>query len=326
MAWHSNIKHGIRHYISLNTIRPKIYKYSLNHGRVHINNSHHRQYKQRGFTLIELIAVIVLLGIGSVGITSLIGLATQSYINVTDRDELIGNARFSVERLNREIRNALPNSVRTMTDSTVAPTIQCIEFVPIKASTIYTDIPVSPKPAADTLKAAKFHDEHNNDYQCATTCLDSVVVYPLNSNDVFANQFDATGKVFGLKSVTSVGDERTLTLDAVVSFENESPTNRLYIVAKPVSYCITAQRIYRYEKYDYTATQVVPPDPDPITAPDVKKALMAYDVAPLDINNLPFTVLNATLQRNALVQVKLNFTRNDENFVFNNEVHISNVP
>jgi MSHA biogenesis protein MshO len=60
-----------------------------------------------GFTLIELVMVILLLGILAAGVTSFIGLSTQTYLNVTERDEIISTARFALERLNREVRNSL---------------------------------------------------------------------------------------------------------------------------------------------------------------------------------------------------------------------------
>jgi MSHA biogenesis protein MshO len=280
-----------------------------------------RKQKQRGFTLVELIAVIILLGIGSVGITSIIQLSTQSYVNIADRDELIASARFAVERLNREIRNAVPNSARVKTSVFAGKSISCLEFVPITASTSYTDIPVSPEPLSTTLKVAKFKGKDGNDYACTGSCLDSVVVYPLNSNDIFADQSDATGKVFGLNLVDSTGDEWTLTVDKLspgVSFDSESPTSRLYIVTAPVSYCVTDQQIYRYENYAYTVNQVAPPQ--------TTKIPMGNNIVNMDLGELPFTVVNASLQRNALVQIKLHFAKNDEDFVFNNEVHINNVP
>ena len=53
---------------------------------------------------------------------------------------------------------------------------------------------------------------------------------------------------------------------------------------------------------------------------------MANNIATLDRSNLPFVIQPATLQRNAMIQIKLNFMRGDENIVFNNETHIVNVP
>ena len=89
--------------------------------------------KESGFTLLELIIVIILLGVMAVGITGFITLSTQTYLNVTERDELLASARFAVERLNREVRNALPNSLRVKTN--VDTNKQCLEFIPIQAST-----------------------------------------------------------------------------------------------------------------------------------------------------------------------------------------------
>ena len=102
--------------------------------------------KASGFTLMELIIVIIIMGVMSVGIAGFIKLSTQTYLNVTERDELLANARFAVERLNREVRNALPNSIRT--DNNV--TTNCLEFVPIKTSTVYTQIAVAPEPITTT--------------------------------------------------------------------------------------------------------------------------------------------------------------------------------
>lgn len=286
----------------------------------------------KGFTLIELVVVIVLLGIMSVGVASFVNLSTQIYVNVAGRDELIASARFAVERLNREIRNALPNSVRVRKKNKT----QCIEFIPIKASTIYTDIPVSPEPASSELvpgpnpiTVVQFQDEHGNGnyYQCPVdevNCSDKITVYPLNPEDVYANDFAPLGKVFGLKSVNYTGpsaDEWLLTTDNSATFESDSPTNRLYIINSSVSYCVTEKELRRYDS-DIDSGQSAPPKGGGV--------LMANNVVELELvmaeADLPFVIHEATLQRNANVQMKLHFQREGEDFVFNNEVHLVNVP
>lgn len=273
--------------------------------------------KSKGFTLLELIIVIIILGIMSVGIAGFMKLSTQTYLNVSERDELLSSARFAVERLNREIRNAVPNSIRVKNDSTR----QCIEFVPIIASAIYTEIPVLPDLPSNTLSVIKFQGENNSDYQCSGVCLDAVTVYPLTSGDLFANQYDATGKTFGLKSVTQITpDEWTLTLDRTsgVIFDDDSPTNRLYIIRRPVSYCVKNNSLYRYDNYGYSATQLLRP-----IAPET---LMAENIRNINLSNLPFVLHEPTLKRNAIVQVMLNFFRDEEELVFNNDIHILNIP
>ena len=86
--------------------------------------------KTNGFTLLELIIVIVLLGVMSVGISGFITLSTQTYLNVSERDKLLSSARFAVERLNREIRNSVPNSIR-ITPITLLSTQQCLSLIHI---------------------------------------------------------------------------------------------------------------------------------------------------------------------------------------------------
>ncbi|PCI59587.1 MAG: prepilin-type cleavage/methylation domain-containing protein [Gammaproteobacteria bacterium] len=292
-------------------------------GDRHVGRNSLRQTnnKQQGFTLVELVIVIVLLGIMAVGITGFITLSTQTYINVADRDELISSARFAVERLNREIRNAVPNSVRVKQTVFAGFNIQCIEFVPTVASTTYIDIPVSPEIATDILTVIPFIGSDGNNYQCTGNCLDAVVVYPLNSGDLFNNQFDGVGKVFGLKTVTvSSAIEWALTLDRSlgVIFDDNSPTQRLFIIRAPVSYCVASNSLLRYDNYGYSPTQLVPP-----IAP---AKLMAEDIVNMDLNESAFSMLNATLQRNALVDIKLHFSRNNENIIFDNQIHISNIP
>jgi len=275
--------------------------------------------QQRGFTLLELVTVLVLLGVMSVGISSFIGLATQSFVNVSERDELISSARFSVERLNRELRHALPNSVRVGNRTIAGNELQCIEFVPIKASTVYIDIPVAPESASNTLSVIPFINDDGTAYTCPATCTDSVSVYPLNTSDIYSDQTDNIGKAFGLNSIASISaNEWQLTLDGSVIFDADSPTQRLFTIGAPVSYCLEANNLYRYENYDYSISQVVPP----IST----KQLMAESLADISLAELPFKVSAATLQRNALVNVSLEFLNNDESIVFNHEIHIENVP
>lgn len=275
-----------------------------------------------GFTLMELIIVIILLGVMAVGISGFIKLTTQTYLNVSERDELISSARFVVERLNRELRNAVPNSLRQLNSVTE----QCLEFTPILASTVYTDIPVNPD-NSDTLEVIPFIDIDGNDYVCAN-CSDAIVVYPTNTDgeDIYTA---ANNKRYSLEDYTlpiAPAQVATLTLEAAESFAEHSPTNRAYIINSPVTYCVIAQageaKVVRYSNYSFQQTQ--PSSSDLITL-GASSSLMAESVV-YSQAEIPFIVLNATLQRNAVVQTKLVFLRDSERVVFDNAVHINNVP
>jgi len=269
----------------------------------------------RGFTLMELILVIIILGIMSAGISGFITLSTQSYLNASNRDELIGNARFVVERLNRELRNAVPNSIRINTFAGK----QCIEFTPIVASTTYTDIPVLPELASKSLSVIPFNGSDGGEYQCAATCTDLVTVYPLNSEDIYDDYINNDkGKIFLVNNVDKsvVPWQLNISNSKDISFDEDSPTQRLYIINEQVSYCAVNDFIIRYKDDVSTGGQ---------TFPDLG-AEKVYMAGYLVDGQTPFNYQAATLQRNAVVQLHLQFNKEGENYVFDHEVHINNVP
>lgn len=68
--------------------------------------------RQRGFTLIELIVVIVITAIVAGMVTVFIRAPVQSYLDVAARAELADAADLASRRITRDVRLALPNSVR----------------------------------------------------------------------------------------------------------------------------------------------------------------------------------------------------------------------
>jgi MSHA biogenesis protein MshO len=70
--------------------------------------------KQCGFTLIEMITVIVLLGIIAGILTPFIGRAISAYSDSRARADLVAKGRLALERIAREVRHAVPNSVSVL--------------------------------------------------------------------------------------------------------------------------------------------------------------------------------------------------------------------
>lgn len=250
-------------------------------------------FKSNGFTLIEMITVIVLLGVVSIGIGSFVKFGSQIYVDATNRDEIIASARFSVERLNRELRLALPNSISAYASGAS----QCLAFYPIVTSAIYQDIPVAPEPASNQLS---FAYDGNSTFPVITSTM-QVVVYPLFSNNL-------AGRIYPIANNPSHvgGNIWNMTLQSSVTFAEDSPTNRLYVVEQLVEYCIASNgELFRKQGSN--------------------SALMANNLT-LSNTSTPFTVNNAALHRNASVLIKLTFSRNNEIITFNNEVQVLNVP
>lgn len=83
-------------------------------------------YLKRGFTLVEMVIVIAVLAILG-GISSIfISRAMQGYANSESYLSLVDMSDHALRRMKREIRNAVPNSVRISNDGLV------LEFIPIQ--------------------------------------------------------------------------------------------------------------------------------------------------------------------------------------------------
>lgn len=267
------------------------------------------RYYQQGFTLIELVTVIVILGVLASGITSFLRLGTKSYTDAVDRDALISTARFVVERLNREVRNALPNSVRTIADNN-----QCLEFVPIDKSVIYLDIPIAPEAPSNNIEVVMLED-------ALLSTTQHVAVYALNSDDIYNTESGVIEAIASVDNSANKQSPSTIHFSGNILFKAESPTRRLYFINSPVSYCVENNSIFRYQGYsfgNYTSSGL-PTGSKVLMAEYIENYTTSGDIA-------PFKTFPATLQRNGLVQIRLKFARNLEEIVFNNEIQLPNVP
>jgi MSHA biogenesis protein MshO len=245
-----------------------------------------------GFTLIEMITVIIIIGTLSAAISTYVKFSTEIYTNSTAREQLSASVRFALERFSRDIRNALPNSLR-LTNSD-----QCIEFTPIVESTTYTKIPVPPASMSNTVEVISFNTAFNSASDL------KIVVYPLKPADVYPPIPSNIDKIHDVASINQTNaDKWIITLVNSVHFAEQSPTQRLYFVDSndTVTYCLQGNTLTR------NATLI---------AQDIVNA----DSAP------PFEILAATLQRNAMVQINLILQKNNETITFNHEIQVLNVP
>lgn len=276
----------------------------------------------RGFTLMELVIVIVILGIVSGIVGNIVSTGAKIYVDATERDQLLSESRFVVERLNRELRMAVPNSARVTGDAN----IQCLEFVQAEWVTFYTNLPTIPS-TSKSAHVVEIGDITGN--FSLDTSTDFAIVYPTVSTDVYdltenkRKKIDAcidTGTDTSCNSNDDPNHLATLTVNG--AFADDSPASRLYIASKAVSYCVQNNSIYRY--VDTINNSQVTYDIDINTDGSLMAENLVNDLS--SASELPFMVSNATLRRNSLVQILLTFEHNDEIVNFSNEVHIPNVP
>ena len=276
------------------------------------------KFNAKGFTLVELITVIIVLGVVSVGISGFIRTGVDIYSDVTERDQLLGESRFVIERLNRELRMAIPNSVRVAQNN--SGNIQCIEFVPSQWVSFYTSLSVVP----DTSTSATILEFANNPVGFQLAAGDFGIVYPTDNADIYDV---SEGKRRLISACSDAGDGDCSTADdpggtAVLTigtpFAEHSPAGRLYIARQSVSYCANSNgQIYRVQN-NIAPTQTI----------HTAGTLMAENLQNnfSNTNELPFSVYVATLSRNSLVHILLAFEYNEEIINYSTEVHIPNAP
>jgi MSHA biogenesis protein MshO len=273
----------------------------------------------KGFTLVELVTVIIVLGVVSIGISGFIRTGVQIYADVTERDQLLGDSRFVVERINRELRIAIPNSVRVTANN--AGNIQCLEFVPSVWASFYTNLSVMPALSTTAnivefaINPANFRLQINADFAIVYPT-SNVDVYDLNNNK---RKLITACTVDGNDDCNEDVDPNGIAeLTVSAAFKTHSPASRLYIARTAVSYCAHSNgEIYRIEDAINTTQSVY--SSGTLMAENLENDFTQSDEA-------PFRIYDATLTRNSLVQILLAFERNEEIINYSSEVHIPNVP
>lgn len=281
--------------------------------------------RQKGFTLIELVLVIVILGILALGVFGFIGRSVQIFVDVAERDQVLSDSRFVIERLNRELRNALPSSLRLWKQGQASNNNlkHCLEWVPIEVSSVYFNLPVSPD-MSQQLVIVPF-----SDYETSSIASRFAIVAPFSDDDVYDLSYK---KRFAINAIDESEPNYT-TLETVdqnnlkFSFAQQSPARRVYIAYRPMAYCVHQNgNITRHQDHDFQS----PTNYDNMNLND--GLLMGQHLAnplssvPGSSVSDPFRVIQPTLIRNAAVHLLLKFERNEEVIIYNNEVHIPNAP
>ena len=91
---------------------------------------------QRGFTLVEMIVVIVVSGILAGVVMQFITAPIDAYMDQSRRARLVDIAHNAIGRITRDVQQALPNSIRAGCAG------QCVEFLRVASAGRYRAAPV----------------------------------------------------------------------------------------------------------------------------------------------------------------------------------------
>ncbi|PHV51304.1 prepilin-type cleavage/methylation domain-containing protein [Janthinobacterium sp. BJB301] len=227
----------------------------------------------RGFTLVEMVIVIVITGIIGTMVAVFIRVPVQGYMDVAARAALADTADTAARRLTRDVRLALPNSVRVsnnglflellltktggryLSDSDPSGLGSVLSFETSPALGVPGSFSVVGAMPANALGARQ-----------AIQVGDQIVVYNLGGayapNNAYAcspangcNRAAVTG-VAG--NVVTLGSYPFATAPAPLP----SPSNRFQVVSTPVTYAcdLATGTLTRYAGYAIQATQPVAAD------------------------------------------------------------------
>jgi MSHA biogenesis protein MshO len=215
---------------------------------VNINN-------KNGFTLIEMIIVMLIISIMAGIIYTIIVGPMQAYVDVEKRMRLVDIADTALQRMTREIRLALPNSIRI----TAGPTI---EFLRTLDGGRYRAKPAGGAGvgvcggaiAQDRLNFALTGDcfevmgslTNAGLIDTTGTCIDSssdcLVIY--NTGQTGANAYADDN----MADIT-VATINSISFTGAPPFPNKSPRQRFFIVDTPVSFVCGGGQITRHDDY-----------------------------------------------------------------------------
>ena len=267
-------------------------------------------YKQHsGFTLIEMVVTIVIIGILGVGISSFIGSTTKGMVDTAERSQVATVAWLVSERLSRSLRHALPNSIRTSTDKT------CIEYIPIYTGTEYLSVPV-------TVSASQFEIVPFSNMPLVFDFIAQpmrVAVYPNSITGLYTLSSSST--ISSLVSQLNSGvtpNAQILELTSNHQFPANSPSKRLFLVTEPNMYCFQSGLLYHYRDYGFNAS---------FTTTGLSNQTVVGSSLGLGTNQGQFNYSPSTLQRNAVITINFNVV-GDSNLIqpISQEVQIRNVP
>ncbi|MDL2353623.1 MAG: prepilin-type N-terminal cleavage/methylation domain-containing protein [Pseudomonadota bacterium] len=286
---------------------------------------------QRGFTLVEAIMVIVIIGVVGGMVAVFIRAPVQGYADSVARAELSDTADLALRRMARDLRLALPNSIRVSGNS--------LEMLATRSGGRY----LAADDSVDTLPVLDFIDPANTSFTVVgampgagelVTGSDYLVVNNLGEGYAPANAYDLASAQRNIALIAGADATRkTLTLAdnpfAVQAPPAPSASQRYQIVSGPVTYYCgleadgVTRMLTRQSGYAITSAQVANPVPA-VGAARGQRSLMAGRVASCE-----FHYEKLASQRSALVILALELqarggTGGSVRLV--HQVHVDNTP
>lgn len=269
-------------------------------------------YKSAGFSLIEMILVIAITGIVGSMVAVFLRVPIESYIAQDRHARLTDTADTALRRMGRDIRLALPNSVRV--DSVGG--VSYLEFLGTRDGGRYRT-QGDGSVGNDPLDFTSTSGDSSFDVlgpPIAMQAGDLIAVYNLGIGgaDVWAGD-TLSAYTGGAAAVNNIA----ITPKASMQFPLASPGNRFQVVEGPVTYACdpVAGTLTRFWGYAIAASQPMPP-----VAP-MSSALLANRVSACNFSYQP-----GVTERGGLVSMTLSISQEDETVRLYSNMQVGNQP
>jgi MSHA biogenesis protein MshO len=259
-----------------------------------------------GFTLVELVVIIVITGIlaglGGMLITSPI----EGYIDLSRRAELVDAADNSLRRMQRDIRQALPNSIRL----TSVGSVQYLELLHTVDGGLYRAegagaiLDFTLATDSDFAVLGALDDDPSTGQQ--------LVIYNISASGSSGNAYSGDNR----RAIDAGGTTTLFYFTTTLApFPFQSPYQRFFLVDQAVSYVCDPSNgtLMRYAGYAIT-------EPQP-TAGLGTGSLLANHVTACN-----FTYSGGSSQRAGLVTLQLALADEGETISLLQQTHVDNAP
>ena len=270
-----------------------------------------------GVTLIEMIVVIAITGILAAAVAVFIRRPVEGYIDAARRAELSDIADTALRRITRDLRTALPNSIRI----TAAGGVTYLEYLQTSGGGRYrSDVDLSG--AGDPLDFSAADASFNVIGPMPTMAAgDSIVIYNLNWDPAIVT---ANAYVGDNRAAYASNTATTITLSAAKLFPFASPGKRFQVVQQPVTYACdpVGGTVRRIAGYAIQAAQ-----PNNVAAAPLSTApsntLLATTITACSFS---YVAASGATQRTGVVSLSLQVEQSLEKVQLFQQVHINNVP
>lgn len=280
--------------------------------------------RESGFSLVELIVVIVVLGVLGASVAVFVNNPVRAYFDGIRRAQLTDAGETAMRRLMRELQGATPNSVRIASSGSTL----FLEFTPIDDGGRYRAATSGGNEPSGT-NPLDFADPGDTSFQVLGRPV--TVPSPVNGNapqlvifNLGYGEFDLYAGNNRRRVTTAAGSAQTIDFVSTGSaFSADSPDRRFYLVTTPVTYvCAPAAdgsgSLVRYGGYAIQATQ-------PASTAGAPLASAARYTLLDKVSGCTFEQ-NAVLANANAVAVNLRLTDGGETVTLYSQVYLTNAP